>query len=243
MIYILGRKGSKSAKEVASESGIARLTKRTVLSKSDIVINYGMAGAKLAEFLKACPSLKKARLYNKHCGQNKLSVIRKAEKAGISVPETRTTLDKKVDRNEWIIKRKRSSKGIGIRTAHGNVANSSEYYQKMVSNRIYELRVHRFMWSEISKGRIYKRVSSKKDQIAWNYDKGGHFIKIRDTEVGVFKEAFDIAKKALKTTGLDFGAVDFIVTPDDILFLEINSCPGVTDLSRWIYVEEFNKIR
>jgi D-alanine-D-alanine ligase-like ATP-grasp enzyme len=44
--------------------------------------------------------------------------------------------------------------------------------------------------------------------------------------------------------GMSFGAIDFIVDKNyELYFIEINSAPGFTELSKKIYVEAFDKLK
>ena len=60
----------------------------------------------------------------------------------------------------------------------------------------------------------------------------------------IFRKAREESEKILKDLGMAFGAVDFIVdSKNNLWFLEVNSAPGLADLSRPIYIDAFNKLK
>lgn len=94
----------------------------------------------------------------------------------------------------------------------------------------------------------YEKVLRRPDdfkRIGRNYDNGFDFSGIENDAVPENIKA--VARKAIKVLGLDFGAVDLIQKPNgDLVVLEVNSAPGVSDerrkviqslakrISRWI---------
>jgi glutathione synthase/RimK-type ligase-like ATP-grasp enzyme len=59
-----------------------------------------------------------------------------------------------------------------------------------------------------------------------------------------FTEAMVISNKILELLGMSFGAVDFLVTADyKVYFIEINSAPGFSELSKPIYVDAFTRLK
>jgi hypothetical protein len=111
----------------------------------------------------------------------------------------------------------------------------------MISNRLFELRVHAFKWTDNWK--VQKRMGDPK-KIAWNFHNGGTFININNpNKYSLYHKAIDISKKVLDISGMDFGAVDFIVdNKHKLYFLEINSAPGFTNLSNDIYFKAFESL-
>ena len=90
---------------------------------------------------------------------------------------------------------------------------------------------------------IQKRLGDK-DTLAWNFSAGGYFQTVHNTKQKIFVNAQDIARKVLDVMGMAFGAVDFVITDDyEIYFLEVNSAPGFTELSKPIYLEAFSKLK
>lgn len=239
-IRIIGRKGSKTCKLIVQEAGIPRYTGKT--NNADLLVNFGLAGNKQRQFLKRLSSARNIPTINKHVGYSKLNVINRAKSKGIEVPDSKLSLSKTDKKADWIEKGFSSVGGKGIRKARGKHKMPNKYYQRFVKDRLYELRIHAFLWMD--KYRVQKRIG-KADEIAWNFSNGGTFITIHYPErYEVFEEAMENSSKILRMLGMAFGAVDFIVTKDyKLVFLEINSAPGVSGLSDQIYIDAFKKLK
>jgi len=239
-LRIIGRRGSKARKAITEGTGI-----KLYLGKkyhTDAVINYGLAGRHMEEFLHKYPSANRVPTINKRIGFSKLHVVNISKKAGINVPESKLHLLRNDKKEDFIEKRFSSIAGRGIRAARRKDQLPRGYYQKFIRTRIYELRVHAFLWSK--DWSVQKRMGPS-DQIAWNFAQGGYFITVKNPDkYGVFKKAKEISAKILDIVGMSFGAVDFVVDKDyKLWFLEINSAPGFSDLSGPIYVEAFNELK
>jgi len=239
-IRIIGKKGSKTCGLIVKEAGIPRYTGKS--NQADFLINFGLAGNKRDAFLKRFPSAKNIPTINKHVGYSKLNVINRAKQEGIEVPDSKLTLAGSDKKSDWIEKKFNSIGGKGIRKAKGKNKMLGKYYQRFVDDRLYELRIHAFLWMD--EYRVQKRMG-RADEIAWNFHNGGHFITIHNPKrYTVFQEAMEASNKVLKMLGMAFGAVDFIVTKDyKLSFLEVNSAPGVSGLSDQIYIDAFKKLK
>ncbi len=239
-LRIIGRKGSKTCKMIVEKAGIGRYTGKK--NKADFLVNFGLAGKKMEAFLKRFPSARNIPTINRHCGYSKLNVVNKAKDNDIVVPESRLTLPKESKKEDWIEKKFNSIGGKGIQKAIGKSKLQGKYYQKFITDRLYELRVHAFLWA--NDYRVQKRVGDPKE-ITWNYKTGGHFITVHNpSSYKIFKEAIEVSEKVLRMLGMAFGAVDFIVTKNyDLYFLEVNSAPGVSGLSDQIYIDAFKKLK
>ena len=239
LLRIVGKTGSKACKEIIANADIPRY-KGNKYGKVTAIVNYGLAGTRLKSFMRTFPSAVKLPMLNKYIGCPKYQAIKEAKKAGILTPETRLSLKRVHDSSEWLIKRQHSIGGIGIKKAEGKAPRKGEYYQKFVSNRKYELRVHAFKWEDCT---VQKRLGDV-DVIAWNYKNGGHFQNVSSpNRYAIFREAIDISLKVLEIRAMAFGAVDFIVDTDGkIYFIEVNSSPGFTEFSKHIYVDAFKAL-
>lgn len=236
-IRIIGRHGSKAVTAIVKHTKLGRYKK-----SCDIVINYGLAGKKLKKFRNLHKSLIQKFIINKVIGHSKYKVIKEVEKIGILVPRTFLSLSNKAKLSEFISKNIFSQGGKGIVRANTRHKKTKAYYQQFIKERRYELRVHGFLWTNQQNWLIQKRLGDS-DKIAWNFSQGGRFQTIRNSNYEIFKQAKDITKQILKLKGMAFGAVDFIVTDDNKLyFLEINSAPGFTDLSKNNYFNSFTKL-
>lgn len=210
----------------------------------DLVVNYGLAGDRFEQFAAIYPSLRNKPILNKYIGRNKFDVVKDVENLGaVAVPASYRKLPLGAKKSDYIVKKYHSIGGVGIEKATTRGSLSNKYYQRFISERRYELRVHGFMWTGKQDWLIQKRVGSP-DTIAWNFHQGGKFITIRNPDnYRIFKEARDITEKILKMRRMAFGAVDFIVTDEyGLVFLEVNSAPGFTEVSRPAYVRNFNKL-
>ena len=242
-LRLVGKKGSRACKEIRSEASILGYFSKPKKAP-DAIINYGLAGDRLTSFFRKFPSARKVPMINSNIGYSKLTVCRRATEKKISVPDSKVTLTKSDDKSEWIEKRTNSIGGLGIRMARGKSSLQGKYYQKFISDRIYELRVHAFAWISKEDWRVQKRLGDPKE-IAWNYKNGGHFATVHNPRsYDVFVQATDISERVLDMLGMSFGAVDFLVDNSrDVYFIEINSAPGFSDLSRPIYVDAFTRLK
>lgn len=241
-IYIIGKKGSKSRRAISENTGIKLLGKNS--SNIDAIVNYGLVGQKLDHFLRKHPKARNMPILNKYVGRPKHLAIQDAEKAGILVPETRLSLPKSTRLSDWIEKKVHSSQGKGICEARGRDRLMGKYYQRMIKDRRFELRVHTFSWMPTDTWRLNKRLGPA-DQIAWNFHQGGHYVSVyRPNDHEVFKEAKDIALKVIKLRNMAFGAVDLIVNNDMLIyFIEINSSPGFEELNQKCYFDAFSALK
>ncbi len=237
-ICIIGKAKSKAVRQILESSKLTRYT-----AKCDIVVNYGVAGKKLKLFSRKHPSIANKPIINKFIGCSKYKAVKDAEERDILVPETRLSLLRTQKKKDFLTKKMHSQGGKGIIIAKTRVSLADKYYQKFVSDRKYELRVHAFSWMDQADWLLQKRLGDK-DQIAWNYSKGGTFQTVHNSErYQLFKRAKEISSEILKIRHMAFGAVDFIVTDTrDIVFLEINSAPGFTELSKGMYINAFNTL-
>lgn len=236
-IRIIGNRGSKAYKAIRMETGIQVHTKQI---DTDVILNYGVNMDKMERLCAMHKSIKNAIVINKHVGKSKYSVVRNASANKITVPETKLTLSKDDIPKDWIEKRIHSSQGYGIKVATSRDRISGKYYQKFIRNRIYELRVHAFLWMPKDSWGVHKRSGSV-DKIAWNFHQGGNFSRTVKTDIT--ERAKSISEKILKLNDMSFGAVDFIIDKKNtIYFIEVNSCPGFTTLSNNIYINAVNKL-
>lgn len=239
-VCIIGNRSSKSCKAISNKANIHRY----VGQKTDAIVNYGLSGERLESFFRKYPSAIGIPMFNRHVGRSKYSSVKDAEREGIVIPETRLSLPESVNLVDWIEKRIHSSQGYGIIASRGRNKILGKYYQKMVKDRKYELRVHAFSWIAKQDWAVHKRVGPP-DQIAWNFHQGGHFQGVHSiSNHKILTEAKDVSEKILKIMGMSFGAVDFIVDNSmKIYFIEINASPGFSALSEGIYFDAMAKLK
>lgn len=238
-VCIIGKKGSKSQIAISKNTSI-KLYKG---EKVDAIVNYGLSGSKLRIALHKYPAAKRVPILNKYVGLSKYTVVQEAHKADILVPKSYRSLPRSVKLSDWIEKRVHSSQGNDICIARRHSAIPSKYYQRMISDRRFELRVHAFSWIPQNEWALYKRHGPA-DQIAWNFHQGGHFQTVRQPNgYQIFTSAKDIATKILKMCKMAFGAVDLIVDNNmKVYFIEVNASPGFTELSQDTYFNAMEKL-
>lgn len=240
-IRIIGIKGSKSCKAIVEDTSIKRYFGNKY--HTDMLINYGLCGQRLRDYYKKYPSAKKIPTINKHVGHSKFSAVNRVKDIGLLVPDSKLSLRKSDKLVDWIEKRFNSQGGYGICKARGRKRLARKYYQKFVKDRKYEMRVHAFKWINTKDWSVQKR-HGKENEIAWNFNNGGYFSTVHNTNLSIFQEAIKISDNVLDILGIAFGAVDLIVDIDNnIYFIEVNSCPGFQELSKGIYVEAFEKLK
>lgn len=245
LIKMIGKPGSKACKEIRTGCGIYRYTgKKKGQKLPDALVNYGLAGGAIEKLFKKYPSARKLPIVNRKVGYSKLTAVRKAEDHGIWVPESKVSLGKSDKVKDFIEKRYNSIGGKGIRAASKKARMASKYYQRFIRNRRYEIRVHAFKWLSQDSWAVQKRYGAE-GEIAWNFSNGGHFVTVQNPgSYKTFVEAREISDKVLDILGMSFGAVDFLVDTDyNVYFIEINSAPGFSELSKPIYLHAFGKLK
>jgi len=237
-ITIIGRSKSKSVSEINKNTSINRYS-----HKCSGIVNYGLAGEAMKNFVAKHPSITNKPIINRFVGCSKYKAIKDAEKGGITVPETLLALPTHYKKDTFLSKMLHSQGGKGIIKATSCKQVVDRYYQKFITNRRYELRIHSFAWIDQKEWAVQKRLG-KDDVIAWNFHNGGHFQTVHNPNAyKIFSYAKEISGQILKIRNMSFGAVDFVVTNDDTLyFLEINSAPGFTELSKGIYIGAMSRL-
>jgi glutathione synthase/RimK-type ligase-like ATP-grasp enzyme len=239
-VRIIGKRGSKSRKDISAHTAVKLYTGQRNI---DAIVNYGLVGQKLNDFFRKYPSAKNVPMINRSVGHSKYSTIKRAEDNDIDAPESLLSLPKTAKLSEWIEKKFNSSQGKGIIKARGRGRLDTKYYQKMVKDRKFELRVHSFLWIPTEEWTLHKRLGPA-DQIAWNFHQGGHFQNVMyPNKYQVFLTAKEYSTKILKVLEMSFGAVDFIVDNNNrVYFIEVNSSPGFTPFSEDVYYNAMNRL-
>lgn len=245
IIKMIARPRSRASRIISKEASMGVYLGRKKHPNVDVLINYGLAGTRLAAYYKRYPLAERIPTINKYVGKSKYAVIKEMENAGILVPESVAYLKNKSKPKEWIEKKINSIGGIGIieiKAGKTGYPRNGKYFQRFIKNRIYEIRVHAFKW--MSDWTVQKRYGDD-NEIAWNYKNGGVFSTVRRPEnYEIFKKAIEVSKQVLKIRHMAFGAVDFIVDDEyNLYFIEINSAPGFQELSENIYIDAFLSLK
>lgn len=239
-LRMIAKSNSSAARKIRKLVGIKMYTGK--INKAQVLVNYGLTGRRLFNYYRKVPSAKYIPTLNEYIGKSKYGVINAAKKARILTPDTALILPISIKADEWLEKKMHSVGGFGIRKAtHRHRKIGGKYFQKFIHNRLYELRVHAFLWT--TDWVVQKRIGSK-EKIAWNFSQGGHFVAVDANSSKIFLMAREISKKILEISRMSFGAVDFIVDKNyKLYFIEINSAPGFTNLSSYIYNDAFRKLK
>ncbi len=234
-ICIIKKRKSRTANKIIKHTPLKPYRNQ----KCDLIVNYGASTQTITKLLKD----KHIRVLNRYIGRPKHLAIKDATRKGILCPETNLIIPKKQKISDWIEKKIHSTQGKGIRKARKRDLIYGRYYQRMISDRLFELRIHAFSWIPKIKWTVQKRIGPK-DQIAWNFHCGGHFQSVKNPQAyDIFKKAIVISSDILKIRNMSFGAIDFIVANDyKIYFIEINACPGFTKLSSQVYFNAMTKL-
>lgn len=238
--------GSNSAKELSKALGIKRIRHegRNILIKGPL-INWGCSVipdrvilTNKARIVQHPEAIKKAA--------NKLQAFKTLEGR---VPIPCYTTDRQ-EAAKWLpggmvvcrtILSGHSGKGIVLASNEEEMVPAPLYTQYI--KKEHEYRLHVFGDEVFFVQRKARKLEVPDEEVNWqirNHDNGFIYAN-KDVEVGeLFKE---IAVKSIKALGLDFGAVDLIVTKKgEPYVLEINTAPGLTGTTLEKYCEQFNKI-
>jgi hypothetical protein len=252
---ILGVAGSNSVSLLLANLPELRNCRSGTVRAQDIdmVINYGLKGQRLIDWYRgnqrraafeSLPQINGAPAINKY------EAIQLAASHNVPTPETWRTIEYRGERdpdpNNFIFKPFFSQRGRGIVPMGTEPANAHGYYQRMIPNRRYEVRVIGATWYN-EPWAVYKKTPGAgmpEGQIAWNHDQGGVFRRVEDITLRVFDECIGYTRTMLNAMDLHFGAADFIVDEDRrIYFIEMNTRPGFTaDYGIGYYVSMFRDL-
>jgi len=247
---------SESAKKLAEELKGLRVKEdgKYVPRKNDVLINWGNPRNPCFD---AAPMLNKP--YNVGVAGDKLESFKMFDHDG--VPTVDWTGNREVA-VEWLregfvviartLKRASGGKGIVVVTQPDDGDKMEDMIMKLPSCKLYtkytphsgEYRVH------VVKGKIIDFVRKKKmspekleeqglefNKLIRNHDNGWVFGR---DGVEISDKIAEVAVKAVKALGLDFGAVDIINSKRRGVFcLEVNTAPGMEGTTLGRYVEAF----
>ena len=239
-IQMMSKKGSNAAKVIYDNTNVKRVGNK-VKVKPALLINYGVSSNVRQRLLSSNKLLNNVPVINAFCCYNKYKALSLVSGAGVNIPDSKRELGKKDKPSEWLMKKDHSIGGKGIKIAIGKKKVDGRYYQRYVSKRKYEVRVHAFSWINKENWVIQRRSGDSKT-IAWNFSNGGRFSTIHNRNK-VTTKVLDYSEKVLKKLKMEFGAIDLIVDENDsVYFIEINSSPGMNGLSDSIYINAFKKL-
>jgi hypothetical protein len=217
---------------------------------ADLIVNYGLMGEKwntISGLIKP-----DAKIINPPLNLNKRECIEALKDVNkVYCPEVweRTSVPDSLYMPYMYLKKPIFSiGGKNITYWDGSKVPEGFYIQERIKNRAYELRVHACNWVPIEAWLVSKRTHPLLEQaITWNKKTGGTFSSVNNSNVGVFKRAKKSSSAIIKKLGLQFGALDFIVSNDDEpfvpWFIEVNTSPGLkVQSSKDYYIKIFKEL-
>lgn len=237
--------GSASAKALAAALDIKRLRQEgsPINLRNQYVINWGCS--------QITRTLNNARILNSteaiQRSINKLSAFAVMEEADVNVPDF---TELRADAEQWI----RDGRKIVCRTKLSSYGGDgiviAETVEQLVDAPLYvryvpkehEYRIHVMNGEAFFIQRKARKLDVPDDRVNWRVRnlEGGFIYANQDVEVS--QEVRDMAVLAVSSLGLDFGAVDLLVTPRGKVFvLEVNTACGLAGTTLDRYVEAFTR--
>lgn len=226
---------SGSAKKVAGslQAKRVKLGGKFFPNFDRFVINWGNSNAPLKTTILNKPE-------NVAVAQNKLLTLNKLRDAGIRVPEYTTDRTQTVSWKKIVARlllRGHGGRGIVIRENDGRTLGEqvvAPLYVKWI-NVADEYRVHVMNGEVIDYSKKVLQADAQPGEIH-NLEAGYLFAR----NVSRNDVVCSMAVNAVKTLGLDFGAVDVVRSTQGITYvLEVNTAPGLSPMGVEIYKQSF----
>lgn len=242
MFLIPYKRKSASAKNLCYGLQIPMITKRLQFRK-DVCLNWGST----------VPVVGTYRILNNpqyvNNAVNKLRAFKILKDANVAVPDFTTSYEKAV---QWIeedntvlarsLLESHSGKGITVCKTIDELPKTSKVYVKYFPKK-YEFRVHVFSGKVIDY--VQKRKRNNIDELEYNkyvrsYKNGWVFC--RDNAI-VKESVKTLALSAVKALGLDFGAVDIVMTSKGTAkVLEVNCAPALEGTTLESYIKAIKEL-
>lgn len=243
--------GSKSAKVLALGIGAKRIfpddRSRFVARTTDVIVNWGASSLS--------PRLSRGRIINPpeaiELASNKLRAFNTFQYN--DVPTPRFTNDSSVA-GTWIQEGAivfcrtklsgHSGNGIVVATSEDELVRAPLYTEGLDKKKEYRLHVVGERVVDFQQKRKRSQEDGQEelvfDEHIWNHGTNRVFCR---RNVVVPETAQEIAVKAIKALGLDFGAVDMVLdTSGDWYVLEVNTAPGLEGTTGDTYVYNINQL-
>lgn len=245
--------GSRSAKTLAEGIGAKRLLangrSRFVARAGDIVVNWGSSS--LPTTLLAATILNKPEAIA--LASNKIRAFNTMQSYGVPVP--RFTTSKSI-MQEWVEEEEgrivfcrtkltgHSGEGIVVATCSDEVASAPLYTEGLDKKKEYRLHVvgDRVVDQQQKRKRSTPegQETAEVDPHVWNHSTGRIYCR---NNVAVTEEVKAIAVKAVKSLGLDFGAVDMVLDKEGGWWvLEVNTAAGLEGVTAETYIYNIKQL-
>lgn len=238
--------GSASAKALAAGLGIKMLKRegKPIVVK-DVLINWGCSRIErdiLGDHVTLNPE------YAIQTAVNKLTAFQ-TMKDVVSIPEF---TEDRYDAINWlagghtVVARTKlnghSGEGIHILTQDNEFVEAPLYVKYVKKNAEY--RIHVFQEEVFFVQKKARKLDVPDEEVNWQVRNHQNGFIYANQDVQVQEEAKKQAIMAVKTLGLDFGAVDIIETAKGKIYtLEVNTACGLEGTTLQKYIEQFNKFK
>ena len=237
--------GSKSAKALAQALGIKRLKREGKPVKVDCLLNWGVSVANFQRQIDYQGILNIPGAVS--VATNKLQSFN-AMKGRVSIPDF---TEDAVEASKWlaegvtVVARTKltghSGEGIILVEKGQELPRAPLYVKYIPKTEEYRLHVFRDKVFFIQQKKRNKDIPD--DKVNWKVRNHGNGFIYAHKDVGVNNIANICAIMAIKTLGLDFGAVDIIYNKkqDRFYVLEVNTACGLEGTTLEKYVEVFKE--
>lgn len=237
--------GSKSAKALAQALGIKRLKREGKPVKVDCLLNWGVSAANFQRQIDYQGILNIPGAVS--VATNKLRSFN-AMKGRVSIPDF---TEDAVEASKWLAKGAtvvartkltgHSGEGVIIVEKEGEIPPAPLYVKYVLKTEEYRLHVFRDKVFFIQQKKRNKDIPD--DKVNWKVRNHGNGFIYAHKDVDVPEKAKEQAIMAIKTLGLDFGAVDIIYNKkqDRFYVLEVNTACGLEGTTLEKYVEVFKE--
>jgi len=231
-------KASESAKNLAKVLGVKRL-KQNGKKVKGLIINWG-ASAIPREYEKVINSPDAVAR-----ASNKLSAMEILGLFDVAVPFTQDIEEAKewIDEGATVVCRtllnSHSGKGIVLASSKEELVKCQLYTRYIKKNFEYRLHVH--LGEVFFIQQKQRKLDVPDDKVNWQIRNHQNGFIYANKNIVLDDQIKKYAKHAVLRLGLDFGAVDIIVTKAGLPYvLEVNTAPGLSGATLEAYKQEFS---
>ena len=207
---------------------------RRVPSHADTVIRWGSLAA-----LPAPPIIEVNEASAVRRATDKLNSLMLMSEAGVPVPAFTTD----AEGVEWpcLARRRHHTRGNDViaisSAADARIVVGADYFIQQI-DKVREFRIHVMCGEPFL---CQRKVGGDESSVVWNHTHGFRYVNMRSTRPDTSR--LEAAVMAVRTLGLDFGAVDIIIDrAGNCYVLEVNTAPGLAVVSATEYVRRFAEL-